>query len=292
MNKKIKCACCLSARLKPRPLDLAGYWQCRDCGLVFMPFDTKGNTIKSVCAYYRDEDPHDRVAASKQVFFSTAIDRLNAVLPKPKKTILDVGCSHGHFLKMAADCGWKPYGVELEAKAAASAEKRAKAASIFRGTLKKADFSDRAFDAVTLWDVLEFCENPFEDILECRRILMKGGVLGIRVRNNIFHSWLHRAYLPFAGLGAKIGVKDPTVFHPYCFGPRSIKILLARAGFSNIIVENSSLTKGDPYDQSPYFWVTEAGKFIANAISQSVFWASGKTIITGPSLLVWAQKNV
>ena len=212
-------------------------------------------------------------------------------MPKPEKTILDVGCSHGHFLKMAADRGWRPYGVEIEGEAAAAAEKRAKTADIFHGTLKKANFTNRSFDAITLWDVLEFCEKPLEELVECRRVLADKGILGIRVKNIIFHSWMRKIYHPFAEIGAKIGIKDPTVFHPFCFGPRSIRILLERAGFSNIIVENSPLTKGDPYGHLPYFWVTEAGKVIVNSISQSINRASGNKLITGPSLLVWAQKK-
>jgi len=85
-------------------------------------------------------------------------------------------------------------------------------------------------------------ENPYKELKECHRILKKDGIIGIRVRNVVFQKIAYYIQKPFKKIYPKLGIKHPTVFHPFCFTPRSIEQLLKRLGYTEIQIMNSSLT--------------------------------------------------
>ena len=64
--------------------------------------------------------------------------------------------------------------------------------NVFEGDLSKANFPDRYFDLVTLYNVLEHTHNPQESLKEIRRILKDGGFLAIQVPN--INSWQLRIF--------------------------------------------------------------------------------------------------
>jgi predicted SAM-dependent methyltransferase len=84
-------------------------------------------------------------------------------------------------------------------------------------------------------------EKPHNELKECYRILKKSGIIGIRVRNVLFQKIAFYVQRPFKTIFHKLGIKHTTVFHPFCFTPRSIEQLLKKQGFTEIQILNSPL---------------------------------------------------
>jgi ubiquinone/menaquinone biosynthesis C-methylase UbiE len=286
----MNCICCNSRAITPSPFFLKRFYLCRGCGLIFQNQPDIDNLTDNIVHHYQDIDPHEAVALSKKVFFEFALNYLGSKIGIRDKKILDVGCGYGYFLKLALKKGWEPNGVEVTENAAITARLEFGEKNIFQGMLNEANFEDNYFDAITLWDVMVMVNNPYEELKECHRILKQNGIIGIRLRNVAFQKLVYCMHLPFKKIYRKFGVKHPTVFHPFCFSPRSIKQLVQKSGFTNIRIENSPLTSGDPYAYGISRVPVQLAKTLVHLISKLIFMISRGRWIIGPSLLIWAEK--
>jgi 2-polyprenyl-3-methyl-5-hydroxy-6-metoxy-1,4-benzoquinol methylase len=284
------CTCCNSKDIKSSPLFLKGFYLCKGCGLIFQNGTGTDSQTDNVVRHYQNSDPHETVALSKKIFFEFALKSLRSKIGIRNKKILDVGCGYGYFLKMALSKGWGPQGVEVAEDAVSASREKIGSKNVFHGDLKSGCLEEESFDAITLWDVLVMVNNPYEELKECRRILKQNGIIGIRLRNVVFQKWAYCIHLPFKRIYRKFGVKHPTVFHPFCFSPRSIRQLLQKTGFTNIRIENSPLTSGDPYSYGIGRVLVPLTKEFIHLISNLVFTISRGRWIIGPSLLIWAEK--
>jgi len=266
------------------------YFKCLFCGLMFISKRTAIDRKNIVLEHYRKIDPHERVAASKQFFFKSTLDYLSTQVKNEKRSILDVGCGFGYFLELASRNDWIVSGVEIVDAAVLSARKKVGEENIFHGSLKEAHYSEECFDAITLWDVLVMVDSPFEVLEECHRILKRQGTIGIRVRNVFFQKMIYTIYFPFRGVASNLNIKKPYVFHRYNFTAKSLRLLLQRLGFSRIQITNSPLTEGDPYSYARIGKLTGFLKLSVDMVDRVVFKISGGQLITGPSLLIWAEK--
>jgi 2-polyprenyl-3-methyl-5-hydroxy-6-metoxy-1,4-benzoquinol methylase len=204
----------------------AGDWGlrcCQGCGLVeTFPFPTKERQVAE------NEDKYGRPFLEMQQAHRSHNRRVhNLVLADIEKAsrlsgrkLLDVGCGAGQFLRAAIDAGWDAEGVELNREnACAVAEFGIR---VFWGTLEDAAFSDATFDVVSLWDVLEHIPCPVHFLLETLRILKPGGLVFLQSPNidsDVASIW---------------GIRWPWLClpdHLYHFSPRTIDILLQKAGF-------------------------------------------------------------
>ena len=286
----MNCICCNSREITPSPFFLKKFYLCRDCGLIFQNQADIDIHTDNIIHHYQDSDPHQAVAISKKSFFEFALNYLGSKIGISDRKILDVGCGYGDFLKMALKNGWEANGVEIAENAAIAARLELGEKNIFQGMLNKANYRDNYFDAISLWDVLVMVNNPFEELKECHRILKKNGIIGIRVRNVVFQKLVYCIHLPLKRIYRKLGIKHPTVFHPFCFSPPSIKQLMQKSGFGNIRIENSPLTLGDPYAYGINRLTVQFMKVFIHLISNFVFTISRGRWIIGPSLLIWAEK--
>jgi 2-polyprenyl-3-methyl-5-hydroxy-6-metoxy-1,4-benzoquinol methylase len=139
----------------------------------------------------------------------------------PRK-LLDIGCASGLFLEaMQSYPGWQVEGVELN-QAAAHATSARIGVPVFAGPFEQAQYADGAFDAITLWDVLEHLHEPLASLREIRRILRPGGVLFVRVPNAA--SYVARMCGRYWS-----GYDLPR--HMTLFTPRTLAQALGQAGF-------------------------------------------------------------
>jgi 2-polyprenyl-3-methyl-5-hydroxy-6-metoxy-1,4-benzoquinol methylase len=109
----------------------------------------------------------------KTIFKERVLD-----LIKPKVgsgRLLDIGCSSGHFLKVAKDNNFDTFGVEPNPDMVQFANKELNLDNIVNGTLEDAKFDDEYFDIITLWDVLEHVVDPYELLVGAHRVLKPGG---------------------------------------------------------------------------------------------------------------------
>jgi SAM-dependent methyltransferase len=286
----MKCICCESRRIISTIIGSEEYYKCSFCGLVFISREARNNRKNIVFEHYRNIDPHERVAASKQLFYKSTLDYLSTQVKNEKRSILDVGCGFGYFLEFASRNGWIVSGVEIVDHAVENARKTVGDENIFHGSLRDANYPDGYFDAITLWDVLVMVDRPFEEVKECYRILKQGGKIGIRVRNVLFQKTIFQLYSPFSNVASRFNIKNPYVFHRHNFSPKSLRLLLQRAGFRPILITNSPLTEGDPYSHTRIDKLTSFLKFWIDIFARVLFQMSRGRLVTGPSLLVWAEK--
>ncbi len=100
------------------------------------------------------------------------------------KTILDIGCGTGDFLKACQLDGWKINGIEPNDKARELAIQKTK--NIDRINNKIEDLlKDKisCFDVITLWHVLEHIPNLKEYIAFLKKMLKPNGILIVAVPN-------------------------------------------------------------------------------------------------------------
>lgn len=95
-----------------------------------------------------------------------------------KGIILDIGAGTGDFLSVLKHDGWKIIGVEPNDKARAIAISKA---IPFANELL--DLENNAFDAITMWHVLEHVPDVEKQILELKRLLKPNGTIFIAVPN-------------------------------------------------------------------------------------------------------------
>ncbi|HWV46361.1 MAG TPA: class I SAM-dependent methyltransferase, partial [Nitrospira sp.] len=107
--------------------------------------------------------------------------RLRGRLFPPPLRLLDVGCSSGALLAVAAKLGFSPSGVEPASKAAETAQRTG--FDVFCGLLHDASFPDAAFDVITAFELIEHLNDPLLLLNECSRILKPEGILIVNTPN-------------------------------------------------------------------------------------------------------------
>jgi len=106
---------------------------------------------------------------------------------KNSKTLCDIGCGTGDFLKYMRNKKWKVIGIE-PSKECVEITKRLKLC-VYCGTLedfliKKPNYKN-SFDVVTMLKVLEHVNNPIKTIKQAKDLLKpKIGIICIRVPND------------------------------------------------------------------------------------------------------------
>jgi len=108
------------------------------------------------------------------------VKMLENLKPK-KKSILDIGSGTGEFLSALKKSGWITKGLEPNAKAREMAVKKYSLEINDTNEIKAE--SDRSWDVITMWHVLEHVHRLDEMIGQLKRILKDDGNLVIAVPN-------------------------------------------------------------------------------------------------------------
>lgn len=98
------------------------------------------------------------------------------------KSLLDVGCGTGDFLKLAQAKGWSVVGIEPNEQARYIANKKTRGQIFDEDYMFKLESS--SFSVITLWHVLEHLPNLEQQLNEFKRLLKPNGVLIIAVPNH------------------------------------------------------------------------------------------------------------
>ena len=97
------------------------------------------------------------------------------------KTLLDVGCGTGDFLKTAKENNWTVSGIEPNADARSIANQKTENAVLDIEKLN--NFESNSFDVITLWHVLEHLPDLEYQISILKKLLKPKGRLVVAVPN-------------------------------------------------------------------------------------------------------------
>jgi SAM-dependent methyltransferase len=203
-------------------------WQCRNCSLRFTQDVPDENSIGP---YYRSPDYISHTNNVKgllnQLYHRVRTHTLNQKKEliiqqtKPKGRILDVGAGIGAFLSVMKEAGWDIKGIEPDDMA------RQNASNLFQLDLEPPaalyELSDRQFDAITLWHVLEHVHDLHPYIEKISGLLAENGKLFIAVPN-----YTSKDSLAYRNYWAAYDVPR----HLYHFSPESIKTLVQQHGLA------------------------------------------------------------
>ncbi|MCH7535372.1 MAG: class I SAM-dependent methyltransferase, partial [Bacteroidetes bacterium] len=214
------------------------YVKCRVCGLVFVNPQLTQPEVEKIYSIGYDSKSSAKPPPSDFFKFETVLKKINKY--KSNNRFLDIGCFKGHFMKAVQQKGWDVFGTELSEKAVEYAREYTRG-TVKLGSVVDADFSAEYFDVASMVDVIEHLDDPGKYLAETHRILRKGGLIYIETPN--FNS------IPRIFLGINWSIFFP--WHAYYFTPKTLKIILKKAGFTNIKVKSiglGSFSKYNPLD--------------------------------------------
>jgi len=178
--------------------------------------------------------------------FERVLKHLDLLNKPQSKKIMDVGCSFGHFLKVAQERGWDDIGVDLNEKAVDYANNVVKV-KVLKCLLADAKFPPDSFDVVTLWNVLEHVPDPRSLVKDSHRLLKKGGILFIETPNidSLATRIMHEKCITFGGRN-----------HINYFSKKTVSRMLEEEGFelvdyTTVISELNTVINHLNYDE-PY----------------------------------------
>ena len=193
--------------------------ECRRCGLLYR--DPQEQDLLSAYTAAVDEDYFDEWPARRSTF-QGSLRQLHRYA-QPPGDLLDVGCSTGFFLRVAAEAGWNAVGLEPSRWAVERA--RAEGLEVHEGVLGDSPLEGRRFDVVTLWDVLEHVREPQEMLQAAWGALRPGGVLGLTT-------------MDVGSLVARLlGSRWPHLMrmHLWYFRRRHVAAILREVGYEQIV---------------------------------------------------------
>jgi 2-polyprenyl-6-hydroxyphenyl methylase/3-demethylubiquinone-9 3-methyltransferase len=130
--------------------------------------------------------------------FNNQANILKKHLPLRNAKVLDIGCGGGLFLSLLKQDGAEVIGIELSDSRAQYAKTKHHL-EIDKHPIEN-DFWQRGytnhFDAVTLWDVIEHVNYPFEALQSAANVLKPGGLLLIDTpcRDSFYHQFGELTY--------------------------------------------------------------------------------------------------
>lgn len=155
--------------------------QCLTCHLVFSAQQPTSDEIETL---QKQKKWKEHITEDARRRYEHLLDRFEHFRQTNK--LLDLDCSHGEFLEMAKERGWKVYGTADTPEALEIC--RAKGLEMYEGSLNTDIFAENCFDVVCARNVLEHLTHPNEEISKIRRIVRSGGLLYVTTPN--FNSYL------------------------------------------------------------------------------------------------------
>jgi 2-polyprenyl-3-methyl-5-hydroxy-6-metoxy-1,4-benzoquinol methylase len=224
-------------------------FRCRQCGLVQtfpMP------SVSELDAFYQHYDVMgEREPYYQKLWGAGAADSPEGMEIKTRflwaekickkfgKT-LDVGSGPGLFLKLAKAAGAAAFGCELNARAAKESAATT-GVTVFSGDI--GTVTEKDFDVVCLWDVLEHVSDQSNLLASAAQRLKKDGWLFVETPDEA--ALLDRLVLCLAGAGIKFPAATfYGLHHLVLFRKKTLTRLLEDNGFKVVIIAGAATDPG------------------------------------------------
>lgn len=215
---------------------LIGDWcRCLDCDLGYKTSRYAPDDVA--------QSSEDRKAVwldSLKGIYNQSLDAIEKELGHRGK-LLDIGCGHGYFMRMAIERGWETEGNDVS-KPAIKQARDIYGLKVFDKPLEQLELAPNSYDVVTLWRVIDLLNDPMETLRIVNKILKPGGLLFLRVNNFSFHYPVFK--LNKLSLFKKFNIQ-PAVLHRYGVNSKSLATALKNSGYKEVGIWNSRLTPGD-----------------------------------------------
>ena len=162
------------------PPEFDPYLQCTACRCLVLKFVLTPEGLEELYGirYFREHQRAIGLPGLESRWDSDALDRIPFWLQTIARysrtgSLLEIGSSHGRFLREASRAGYRAVGLELDAGVVAWARERNGGLDIRQARIET--LADRDFDIVFVADVLEHVYDPRSFITACARVLRPGG---------------------------------------------------------------------------------------------------------------------
>jgi SAM-dependent methyltransferase len=120
-------------------------------------------------------------AVSEDIQLPTYEAALRHVSLAPGQRVLDVGCGVGAFLRLVADGGGEPYGIDASESLIEFARKRLPGGDLRVGEMEALPYDDDTFDLVTGFNSFFFANDMVAALREAGRVAKPGRSVVIQV---------------------------------------------------------------------------------------------------------------
>jgi 2-polyprenyl-3-methyl-5-hydroxy-6-metoxy-1,4-benzoquinol methylase len=207
------------------------YHTCTECGVLFQhPLPGAGAMHGYADAEYDAGLYRDYVEARdmKLAHFERRLGLIASRVGKGR--LLDVGCSCGYFMEVAARHGYDVQGLEFSRNAIAAASPAVRP-RILHATIDTLHGGhDRVYDVITAFDIIEHLARPLAFLEDAHRLLSPGGHLVVSTPDA--GHWLR----PLAG--SRWPMLQP-MQHLTLFSRRALLGILEQAGFVDVHVDTA-----------------------------------------------------
>lgn len=124
--------------------------------------------------------PHDW-ALSEDMQRPTYEEALRHIALEPEEKVLDIGCGTGAFLRIVAERGGVPHGLDASETLIAFARTRLPDADLRRGEMEALPWESDFFDLVTGFNSFFFATDMVNALLEAGRVAKPGAPVVIQV---------------------------------------------------------------------------------------------------------------
>ncbi len=220
---------------RDRVFDIPGEFnvvKCVSCGLVYLnPQPEISELKKGYDAWDRGRRSSGDLGTRERIMrcvlrigYARKMNQVESNRIHRRGRLLDVGCGNGGFLKEARRRGWQIAGIELS-DIQAEHVRRTTGGDVRTGELWDCGFEQDAFDAITMWHVLEHLPDPIATLTEAHRLLKPGGVLVLSVPD--CSSWTSKLFGKYW-----VGYEVPR--HLCDFDPWTLELAMNKSGFTVI----------------------------------------------------------
>ncbi len=201
----------------------------------------------------------------------------------PVVKFLDLGCGPGLAVHAAVELGWEAIGIDIDSELIRLG-KNILNVDIRCDNIIESRFDDGQFNFVRIKSVLHLLPNPYDVLVEAKRVLAPGGVVLITVPNEA--GLLNQLNLL---LGRKRKGRLGTLvlpYHSHAFTPATLKRLLVRSGLKIHLVKTT--TPRDP----AYASIDQLEKASFGGELLAIVWRFSKAIHRGSLLVAYASKQM